>query len=197
MMTSRAEYRLNLRQDNADLRLTDKGISVGLVDETQKKAFIKKKKDIKKAQGILSFYLKGGDALNRVLGLDKQAEHEGLTVYDALKRPETSIFSLMNEFDGLKAALKGVSDIALVYVESEVKYSGYLKKQEMRISDYKRLENRPIPESFDYDNVKHLSIEARQCLKKIRPLTVGQAGRITGVSPADITVLLLSLNKFN
>ncbi len=195
MMTSRAEYRLLLRQDNADLRLTKKGYEVGLIDECRYKRLLRKEKEIEQEVSRLEkTFVGSGKKVQDFLeasgsiGLKNSAS---ATLAELIRRPELS-YELLAELDpGRPVLSKEVTD----QVNILIKYDGYLQRQMRQVEQFRKLEKKSIPEDLDYDKVPSLRIEARQKLKQYRPSSIGQASRIAGVSPADISVLLVYLEK--
>ena len=195
MMTSRAEYRLLLRQDNADLRLTPIGYEIGLIDEERYNGLLKKKELIEKEVERLKKKTVG--ARKEVQKLleehDSTPLQSGTTMAELLKRPELS-YDILESIDEERPKLP--VDVK-EQVNINLKYEGYIKRQLRQVEQYKKLENKKIPNDIDYDDVYSLRKEATQKLKEYRPESVGQASRISGVSPADISVLLIYLEKIN
>ncbi len=193
MFTSRAEYRLQLREDNADLRLTDKGYTLGLVDEQRMTAFNSKRDDIDKERSRLqtTWIRPGVDAasVEKILGQPLQRESN---LMDLLRRPQVSYQKLV-ELIGLKAPLQNQQSIR--QLEIQARYSGYIERQVAEIKRQKNSENLTIPSDTDYTQARGLSSEVQQKLSTIRPQTIGQAARIPGVTPAAISLLLVYLKK--
>lgn len=189
MMTARAEHRIKLRQDNADMRLTAKGYAAGLVSEERMARTEKKRAEIEKI--IASATLAAPrEAAAEIMKRGEESDlGKGLTVGDLARRPYVTA-------DDIAGVLPfACSREALEAAVVEMRYAGYLKKQEAAIAEQRRLEERVLPPDIDYNTVSALRIEARQKLNKIRPLNLGQASRISGVSPADIAVLIVMLGK--
>ena len=193
MMTSRAEYRLLLRQDNADLRLTEIGYEIGLISRERYDALCEKRKMIQlEIERMQKTTIGAGKAVQEFLSKHKSTLlQSGTTLAELLKRPELS-YDLLAEIDEER---KNLSDDVCEQVNINLKYDGYIRRQERQVTQYKKLENKRIPDDIDYDDVYSLRKEALQKLKDFRPSSVGQASRISGVSPADISVLLIYLEK--
>ena len=190
MMTSRAEFRLILRQDNADQRLTEIGRQVGLVDDKRYNKFKRKMRNIEKLKGEIKQMVKPTPELKKYLEkLGEKFPEHGASVESLIKRPAVSLESLNK---ALKL-FKGYSREVITAVDIDTKYAGYLARQQEQIDQAKKVEEKKIPADFDYLKLEGLRLEAREKLNKIKPLTVGMASRISGVSPADITVLLMYL----
>ena len=193
MMTSRAEYRLLLRQDNADLRLTSIGHEIGLISEERYQKFLKKKKNIEEEIDRLQrTVVKPTEKVNHfLLAQGTSALSTGTKMAELLKRPEIS-YEKLKEIDENRPDLsKQEKD----EVEIQIKYEGYIKLQEAQVEKFKKLEEKILPEDIDYEQIKGISLEGRQKLNKFKPHSVGQASRISGVSPADVSVLLIYLQQ--
>ena len=193
MMTSRAEYRLLLRQDNADLRLTEKGHEIGLISDKRYEEFKQKKANIEKEiERLNKTTIKPTEAVNKFLEKAGTSKIDvGIKLAELLKRPELN-YEILSEIDENRPELKSA---VKEQVEIQIKYEGYIKLQEKQVEEFKKLEKKLLPEGMDYNEIKGISLEARQKLNKHKPLSVGQVSRISGVSPADISVLLIYLEQ--
>ena len=193
IMTSRSEYRLLHRQDNADRRLTAIGAAVGLVPQEQLRKVEEKyaavDREIRRLEGN---GVPASEALNAMLAArDSAPVANSARLADLLRRPQVT-YEDLTPFDPERPELpKAVTD----EVEIQLKYAGYLARQQKQVEDFKREESRLLPENIDYNAIAGLRLEARQKLSQIRPMSIGQAGRISGVSPADIAVLLIWLEQ--
>ena len=193
MMTSRAEYRLLLRQDNADLRLTEIGYNIGLISEERYKKFLEKKeKIIKEIERIKTTVIKPTEEVNAFLEKNNTSRiTNGVKLADLLKRSELT-YRKLAEIDKNRSILPEEVEEE---VGIQIKYEGYIKLQEEQVEKFKKLEEKILPTDIEYSKIKGLRLEARQKLDKIKPNSVGQASRISGVSPADISVLLIYLEQ--
>ena len=197
MMTSRAEYRLLLRQDNADQRLTRKGYEIGLISEERYQRLLEKEEWIEKEVNRLGTVHVGTNEKIQNLLEENQSTPlvSGTTLKDLIRRPELS-YCILESIDTSRPELPETLEQEIIdQVDIFIKYEGYINRQKKQVEQFKKLENKRIPESIDYDNVKSLRIEAVQKLKEYRPVSIGQASRISGVSPADISVLLVYLSS--
>lgn len=193
MMTSRSEYRLLLRQDNADLRLTEKGYKVGLISEERYHRTLKKKQEIEEEiRRVWNTKAGANAAVQQFLENHNSTPLKtAVCLGELIRRPELD-YEMLAPIDAGRPELP--EDVR-EQVNIEIKYEGYIRRQRTQVQAFKKMEKRKIPENFDYDEVPSLRIEARQKLKKIRPASLGQASRIAGVSPADISVLLVYMES--
>lgn len=194
MMTSRAEYRLLLRQDNADLRLRKYGYRVGLISKEQYDHVVWKQEAIDAEILRLKNTRIGAAGANQeyLQSIGSSAIRTGISLADLLCRPEIT-YQNMSGLDPMRPALP---DEVTEQVEINIKYEGYIERQKKQVEQFNRLENKKIPQNIDYDKVLSLRLEARQKLKQLRPSSIGQASRMSGVTPADVSVLLVYLEKY-
>jgi tRNA uridine 5-carboxymethylaminomethyl modification enzyme len=195
MFTSRSEYRLLLRQDNADLRLMDKGYQLGLISKEQNARFQEKKRIMaEETTRLEKIWIKPGVVVNTVLERrEGNSIVEPIPLIQILKRPGIT-YADIREIDPEAPELPRETAEQL---ELQVKYEGYVQRQNEQVEKFKKLESRTIPEDFDYDAIPGLSTEVRQKLKQVRPISIGQAARISGVTPAAISILLVWLDRFS
>lgn len=193
MLTSRAEYRLLLRQDNADLRLTEKGHKVGLISDERFNSFLEKRKTIdEEMERLKNTYVGTSQKVQKIIAKRKSTPlRSGIALSELLKRPELS-YEDFKEVDETRPALPPE---VVEQVMIELKYEGYISRQLKQVEQFKKLEKKRIPEDINYDDVYSLRLEAKQKLEAVRPVSIGQASRISGVSPADISVLLVYLEQ--
>ena len=195
MMTSRAEYRLLLRQDNADLRLRKKGYEIGLISETQYQELLKKEEMIKnEIKRLKETYVGANREIQDFLvSMGSTPLKTAASLAELICRPELS-YEVLSEIDAERVILpENVTE----QVQIEIKYEGYIARQLRQVEQYKKMEKKLIPADINYDQVSSLRLEARQKLKLFRPISIGQASRISGVSPADVSVLLVYLEHYN
>ena len=194
MMTSRAEYRLLLRQDNADLRLTDIGHEVGLIDEERYAKFCEKRNQINSEIARLKEAMVGANKKTQefLASHDSSPIHTAVSIADLIRRPELS-YEIVEDLDTERPDLELDREV-VEQINIYLKYEGYIDRQQSQVEHFIKMESKKIPADIDYSKVKNLRIEARQKLEKVRPESIGQASRISGVSPADVTMLMLYLN---
>jgi tRNA uridine 5-carboxymethylaminomethyl modification enzyme len=195
LLTSRAEYRLLLRHDNADLRLTPTGYEIGLIGETRYLKFIEKKEKVEaEIDRLKETKFRPDESVQAMLASREstplQNTVDGLTL---LRRPELGYADL----ESLAPSPIDLTEDMKEQVEIQVKYTGYIEKQQLQVERMERMEKKRIPDNIDYDIIHGLAMEAKQKLGKIRPLSIGQASRISGVTPADLSILLVHLEHYN
>ena len=193
MMTSRSEYRLLHRQDNADQRLSGIGLRIGLVSPERHRAVLDKYAAVdRELERLENTHIAPSEALNGTLeALGTAAVNNGVSLADLIRRPQVG-YRDVAPFDAQRPKL---SDVICAQVEIRLKYEGYIRRQLKQVEEFTRMEERPLPPELDYDAVTGLRLEAREKLKKIRPLSFGQASRISGVSPADVSVLMVYMES--
>ena len=192
MMTSRCEYRLLLRQDNADLRLTERARRLGLISDARYAELVRKKEGVERALEKLGTHVPPSDALRVYLeSVGESVPKSGARLFDLLKRPNVRYAELLRLFDALEPLDKDVEE----QVEVTAHYDGYIEKQTEQVKRFRAMEDLPLPDGLDYSALSGLRLEARQKLNAVRPRSLGQASRISGVSPADVGVLLVWLKR--
>ena len=194
LLTSRAEYRLLLRHDNADLRLTDIGYEIGLIPEDRYKRFVEKKELIEKEKSRLEqIVIKPTAEIQELLeSFNSSPLHDAAKAAALLKRPELNYSNIIKLISQEEVV---VADDVAEQVEIQIKYEGYIEKQLQQVERSKKMENKKIPEDLDYFAISGIATEAKQKLSNVRPLSVGQASRVSGVNPADISILLVYLEQ--
>ena len=197
LLSSRAEYRLLLRHDNADVRLTEYGHQLGLIDDARYEKFVQKNRDVSEIIEILKAkHLGSSKATSEyMIAHNMEPLTSGISAYEFLKRPGVNyshIYDLIEDIHKFNLDYIGIAQL-----EVSVKYEGYIKREENEANSFAKFESYKIPNDIDYLNMHGLALEARQKLDKIRPLTVGQAGRISGVNPSDISILIMNIKKQN
>ena len=193
MMTSRSEYRLLLRQDNADLRLTKIGYEMGLISEERYQELLEKERQIEKEiKRVEKVFVGTSEEVQELLEkYESTPLHSGISLAELIRRPELN-YEILEPLDPDRPRLlRGVAE----QVNIHIKYDGYIRRQQKQVEQFQKLEYKKLPENLDYDEIPSLRTEARQKLKMVKPLSVGQASRISGVSPADISVLLVWLEQ--
>ena len=196
MMTSRAEYRLLLRQDNADQRLTEKGYEVGLISQERYDRLKEKERLIEsEIERLKNAYVGTSEKVQELLeSYESTPLNSGSSLAELIRRPELS-YEAVADIDVTRPKLpEDLAEEVIGQVDISLKYDGYIQRQKRQVEQFKKMENKKIPEDMDYDAVNSLRIEAVQKLKEYRPVSIGQASRISGVSPADISVLMVYLS---
>lgn len=196
MFTSRAEYRILLRQDNADERLTERSYRMGLADRERYNLWQRKQTDCADFIGYMQQTVVHKGSIDGWLEqIGSSALHEGCKISDLVLRPQVTITGLAEVLPELKARMAELSDECVESCETQIKYAGYIRREQQEAAKLQRLDQIRIPDGFDYDEIQSLSTEARQKLNRIRPHTIGEAQRIPGVSPNDVSVLLVLMGR--
>ena len=196
MFTSRAEYRILLRQDNADERLTKKSYEMGLADRTRDDLWCQKEKACSDFIGFMQqTVVRKGSIDGWLESIGSSALHEGCKICDLILRPQVTIQGLGDVVPELKARMEGLSEEVVESCEIQIKYAGYIKREQNEAAKLQRLDQIRIPDGFNYEEIQSLSTEARQKLSRIRPKSIGEAQRIPGVSPNDVSVLLVLMGR--
>ena len=194
MLTSRSEYRLLLRQDNADARLTPIGHKIGLIDDAQFERFNRKLEMIEaETKRLENLKIPASDTVNSILAKYEEHIERGMRASELLKRPNIN-YKIIKELDENTNELNIPRDV-YEQIEVLIKYDGYLKRQEEQVAQGSKLEKFKIPDDIDYSKLEHISSETKDKLSKIRPKTLAQASRIGGIKPADISILMVLLDK--
>lgn len=196
MFTSRAEYRTLLRQDNADLRLTEASYRLGLASQDRMEAVKTKKENIERIKNILKSYSADNKEFSAYLaGIDSSVLSQKQRLSQLLLRPNVTLKGLINSSPALALKLESFDDETLEQTEIQLKYDTYISKEKDLVARMSQLEELIIPDSFNYNNMVSLSNEARQKFEKIRPRTLGQASRISGVNPSDVQILMVYMGR--
>jgi tRNA uridine 5-carboxymethylaminomethyl modification enzyme len=196
MFTSRAEYRTLLRQDNADLRLTERSYRLGLASQERMEKVIAKRQGVNKIKSLLqNTSLQPEDINNYLEKIGSAKIEEKQKVIKLLLRPDVNLPDLMNALPALNESLRSFTPDMLEQIEIQIKYERYIEKEQDLVQRMSVMENTLIPESFDYERVAALSNEALQKFKKIKPRTLGQASRISGVNPSDVQILMVYMGR--
>lgn len=196
MFTSRAEYRILLRQDNADLRLTEKGYKIGLADEDRYNRLLKKKENIAEIESFLNKYSVEPESVNSALdNLGSAPIRQKIKANTLISRPQITIKGIRSVLNDIDNFLSAYDDDSIEQAEINIKYNGYIQREREVVEKMSRLEHVKLHPDFDYSKISSLSAEARQKLNKIKPQTLGQASRISGVSPADVSILMITLGR--
>jgi tRNA uridine 5-carboxymethylaminomethyl modification enzyme len=196
MFTSRAEFRTLLRQDNADLRLTELGHNIGLATDERLALMNAKKEKVDRIKTLLAEYpVEPADANPFLESIDSATLNERSRALKILLRPGINLKDMQAALPGLKEALNEDDTLALEQAEIQIKYDVYIEKEKELVKKMATLEDLVIPDTFNYDKLSALSTEARQKLKKIKPQTLGQASRISGVNPSDVQILMVYMGR--